>query len=78
MRHRSYLLTLSGIMNEGVPGCRQEITPKTMVTVSVGTFQINTNAETQTIRSKENRRVELKKTDGILVVKFCQDEVIVC
>jgi len=32
----------------------------------VGTFHINTSAERTMIRSKENRRVELRKMDGIM------------
>lgn len=33
----------------------------------VGTFHIDTSAERTIIRSKENRRVELRKMDGIII-----------
>jgi len=36
------------------------------IMMRVGTFHINTSAERTMIRSKENRRVELRKTDGIM------------
>jgi hypothetical protein len=41
----------------------------------VGTLQSNRIAKMQIIRNNENRRVLLKKKDGIKTVDFCQEEL---
>ena len=74
MRCNLYLLTMLSRAGNKFCGIQRRVE---MVTSSMGTLQINTNVETQMIRNKENRRVELKKTDRMLAVKFCHGEVIV-
>lgn len=81
MRFNSYLLTMLSGTGEGAIICSRGkelpvLQMGEMVASSVGTLQINANAETQMIRKKENRRVELKKRGRMLAVKFCQGGVI--